>query len=196
MNTLTGVLPLALVLVVVAGLLWWLLDQGSGAAAWLVAAVLFAHGWVHLVFLLPTQHGGAEDNLLDMSASWLVGQGTSVELVRSVGAVLAAAALLTFLAAALATLGWLVRRPGGQAAWLPGVVGSTLLLGVVFAPMLLLGFLINAVWCCWWHAGHRTPRRHRRARPRPAPADYRTTGRTTRRGPQPGRATRRHRPAA
>jgi hypothetical protein len=148
MKELTGILPLAAVLVVVSGLVWWLLDRGSGAGPWLVAAILFAHGWVHLVFLLPSTGGGAggtaADNPFDMDRSWLITRGTDGRLVHSVGVALAVITFLAFAAAALAVLGWLV--PDGWWAGLVtlGVVGSTVLLVMFFAPTLVLGFVINA----------------------------------------------------
>lgn len=142
------ILPLAAVLLVVAALVWWLLDRGSAVGPWLVAAILFAHGWVHLVFLLPVTGGdsagsGAE-NPFDMDRSWLIERGVDRRLVHSVGVVLAVVTFLAFAAAALAVSGWLI--PGGW--WISlaatGVVGSTVLLVSFFAPTLVLGFVINA----------------------------------------------------
>ncbi len=148
MRGLPGILPLAAVLLVVAALVWWLLDRGSAVGPWLVAAILFAHGWVHLVFLLPVTGDASSDtgaeNPFDMERSWLITSGADRQLVRSVGAVLAVVTFLAFAAAAVAVLGWLV--PGG---WWPGLavtgaVGSTTLLVLFFAPTLVLGFVINA----------------------------------------------------
>ncbi len=148
MKGLTSVLPLAAVLLVVIAFVWWLLDRGSAVGPWLVAAILFAHGWVHLVFLLPISGGDSPDagadNPFDMDRSWLIARCADSRLVHSVGAVLAVVTFLAFAAAALAVLGWLI--PGG---WWPGlaatgVVGSTMLLVFFFAPTLVLGFVINA----------------------------------------------------
>jgi hypothetical protein len=145
---LTGVLPLAAVLLVVAALVWWLLDHGSALGPWLVAAILFAHGWVHLLFLLPvtgrdSADGGAK-NPFDMDRSWLIGRGADSRLVHSVGVVLAVVTFVAFAAAALAVLGWLI--PGGWWTGLlaTGVAASTVLLVVFFAPTLVLGFVIDA----------------------------------------------------
>jgi hypothetical protein len=148
MKGLTGILPLAAVLLVVAALIWWLLDRGSGVAPWLIAAILFAHGWVHLVFLLPvTERDSADigaENPFDMDRSWLMERGADSRIVRSVGVVLAVVTFVAFAAAALAVLGWLI--PGGWWTGLvaTGVVGSTMLLVLFFAPTLVLGFVINA----------------------------------------------------
>lgn len=148
MKGLTGILPLAAVLLVVGGLVWWLLDRGSAVGPWLVAAILFAHGWVHLVFLLPvTGRDSAEtggENPFDMDRSWLIERGADRQVVHSVGVVLAVVTFIAFAAAALAVLGWLI--PGGWWTGLvaTGAVGSTMLLVLFFAPTLVLGFVINA----------------------------------------------------
>jgi hypothetical protein len=147
-----GLLPLAAALVVVGGLAWWLLDRGSPLAPWLVAAVLVAHGWVHLVFLVPTpgrppadvDADVGADNPFDMSRSWLLARGCDRRLIRLSGAALALVTCVAFAASALAVLGWLLPAAwwGGLAT--VGVVGSTVLLVLFFAPALVLGFLINA----------------------------------------------------
>lgn len=147
-NTLTGLLPLAAMLLVVGGLVWWLLDLGSAVGPWLVAAILFAHGWVHIVFLLPaagrgSANGGA-DNPFDLDRSWLIKRGADSRLVHSWGAVLAVITFVAFAAAALAVVGWLVPDAWWTGLVYTGVVGSTMLLVLSFAPTLVLGFVINA----------------------------------------------------
>ncbi|MGV9666319.1 hypothetical protein ACWDUL_36190 [Nocardia niigatensis] len=145
MKTVTGLLPLAVVLLVAVVLVWWLLDRGSAMGAWLVAAILFAHGWVHLVFLLRIPaRGSAADNPFDMDRSWLIGRGVDSRLVHSVGAVLAVVTFAALAAAALAVLGWLVPDAWWSGLTVAGVVGSTTLLVLFFAPTLMLGFVINA----------------------------------------------------
>jgi hypothetical protein len=148
MKTLTSLMPLAALLVVVGGLVWWLLERGSAAGPWLVAAILFAHGWVHLVFLLPApEHRPGDegaDNPFDMDRSWLIERGIGTDPIHRVGTAVAILTFLTLAAAALAVLGWLV--PAGW--WIGlvtiGVIGSTVLLVLFFAPTLVLGFIINA----------------------------------------------------
>jgi hypothetical protein len=148
MKSLTGLLPLAGVLLVVGTLVWWLLDRGSAAGPWLVAGILFAHGWVHVVFLLPAaQRGSAAtgaDNPFNMDRSWLIERGVDSRLVHSVGAMLAVVTFVAFTAAALAVLGWLIPDAWWGGLVLGGVMGSTLLLVLFFAPTLVLGFVINA----------------------------------------------------
>ena len=147
-RALTALLPLVVVLVAVGALVWWLLDRGSAAAPWLVAAILFAHGWVHLVFLLPATERRKEDedggNPFDMDRSWLVERGVDNRPLRRVGVVLAAVTFVTLAAAGLAVLGWLVPTGWWISLVTAGVIGSTALLVLFFAPALVLGFAINA----------------------------------------------------
>ena len=147
-KTLTSLLPLAVVLLVVGGLVWWLLDRGSPVGPWLVAAILFGHGWVHIVFLLPATERSSADtgaaNPFDLDSSWLIERGADGRLVHSVGAVLAIITFLAFAAAALAVVGWLVPGAWWTGLVFAGVVGSTMLLVLAVAPTLVLGFVINA----------------------------------------------------
>jgi hypothetical protein len=148
MKTVRALVPLAVVLVVVGALLWWLLDRGSAAGPWLVAAILCAHGWVHLVFLLPasaaTSSDRAVDNPFDLDRSWLISRGASRRLVRSVGTALAILTFVAFAAAGLAVLGWLLPAGWWDGLVAAGVVASTALLVLSYAATLVLGFVINA----------------------------------------------------
>ena len=148
MKTVTGLLPITIGVVLVGVLTWYLLQRGMTVGTWLLAAVLFGHGWVHLVFAFPSpapeERTGGMDYPFDMSQSWLIGRGLEEGTVRSVGLVLMALTFLGFTLAALSTLGWLV--PGG---WWPGlVIGSalvsTVMLVLFYSPSLVLGFVINA----------------------------------------------------
>jgi hypothetical protein len=145
---LTSILPLAAVLLVVVGLVGWLLDRGSAAAPWLIAAILFAHGWVHLAFLIPATGADSADadaeNPFGMDRSWLIERGVDNRLLHSVGAVLAVVTFFAFAAAALAALGWLIAGGWWTGLVIAGVAGSTMLLVLFFAPTLMLGFAINA----------------------------------------------------
>lgn len=148
MKALTGLLPLAVVLLIVGAVLWWLLDRGSSAGPWLVAAILFAHGWVHLVFLLPVAEGGSAEtgagNPFDRDHSWLVGRGVHRRFVHSVSGVLAVVTFGALAAAALAVVGWLVPEVWWTGLVVAGVAGSTTLLVMFCTPTLVLGFVINA----------------------------------------------------
>ena len=148
MKGLTGVLPLAAVLLAVGALVWWLLDRGSAVGPWLVAAILFAHGWVHLVFLLPTTPrdtaGTDAENPFDLDRSWLIRRGVDSRLVHSVGVVLAVVAFVACAAAALAVLGWLIPGAWWTGLVVTGAVASTIVLVLFFAPTLVLGLVIDA----------------------------------------------------
>jgi hypothetical protein len=155
MKTVTELLPLAIGVAAIGAVTWFLLDRNVGVGRWLLAALLFAHGWVHVMFVFPQPEGaaataGGTQWPFDMGSSWLIsGAGIDAGLVRSVGVVLMAGVAVAFLLAALATVGLLV--PGG---WWGGLVigsavGSALVLTLFFSPTLLLGFAIDAV-LVWW----------------------------------------------
>jgi hypothetical protein len=152
MKTVTELAPLAIGIAVVGGITWWLLDRNVGLGRWLLAALLFAHGWVHMLFAFPAPQASTGDGTtwpFDMGRSWLIsGAGLDAGLVRAVGVVLMVVVLASFLLSALSTLGFVV-----PAGWWAGLVvgsavGSSILLGLFFSPTLLLGFAINValVW--------------------------------------------------
>jgi hypothetical protein len=152
MRTVTELAPLAIGIAVVGGITWWLLDRNVGLGRWLLAALLFAHGWVHLMFAFPAPQRSTGDGPswpFDMGRSWLIsGAGLDAGLVRAVGIVLMVVVLASFLLSALSTLGFVV-----PAGWWAGLivgsaVGSSLQLGMFFSPTLVLGFAINLalVW--------------------------------------------------
>jgi hypothetical protein len=58
--------------------------------------------------------------------------------------VLAVVTFVAFAAAALAVVGWLIPNAWWTGLVFTGVVGSTLLLVLLFAPTLVFGFVINA----------------------------------------------------
>ena len=146
--------PLAIVAVMVGALTLWLLETNPGVGRWVLAAILFGHGWVHVMFLFPRpappETGKpTTDWPFDLRASWLAarvgpGHGTFVALGRG----LVVVTFVLFILAALATVGIMV-----PAAWWQGLVvasslASLTMLVVWFAPMLLLGILIDValIW--------------------------------------------------
>ncbi len=150
MSIVRELLPAAVGVAVAAAVTFLALDRGWAVGPWLLGLLLFAHGWVHLVWLFPgpdaTQRGsGATRYPFAMSDSWCIERlGLDASLVRALGTVLITLTVVAFALAALATVGWLV--PAGW--WGPLVLTaaglSTLLLLVFYAPLLLLGFAINA----------------------------------------------------
>ena len=147
-------LPLAIVVLVVGAVTLWLLGDNPSIGQWVLAALLFAHGWVHMMFVFPRPDPAqakpdAAPWPFDLSTSWLITRGglpeaAVVGLSRALIVVTFAVSLL----AALATLGWLV-----PAGWWVGLViaaagGSALLLLLCFSPTLIIGLAIDAalVW--------------------------------------------------
>ena len=151
--------PLAVVAVVVGAVMLWLLDSNPSVGRWVLAAILFGHGWVHLMFLFPRpapSDGGkpatgkpAMDWPFDLRASWIATRtGSGPGAFVAVGRVLVLVTFVLSTLAALATAGILV-----PAAWWQGLVvasslASLAMLVVWFAPTLLLGILIDIalVW--------------------------------------------------
>ncbi len=151
LKTITGLLPWALVLIVFAGITWFLLERNIALGRWLFGAFLVGHGFVHLMFLIPQQERAAAtangvEYPFDMGRSWLVGGGAvDVGLARIIGTVLAVVVALGYMLAGLSTAGLLVPTD----LWPGLVVGSTaasvLLLALFYGPGLLLGFGIDVV---------------------------------------------------
>lgn len=150
MKAMFDLLPIGIGVALISVLTWFLLDRDIGAGKWLLAGLLLAHGWVHVMFVFPapeaaTATAGGLAYPFDMTRSWLTTNlGLDAGMVRSVGIVLMVATFATFLLAALATVGWIV-----PAAWWAGLVfaaatASTLMLILFFSPALLIGFAINA----------------------------------------------------
>ncbi len=112
-----------------------------------LAVFLAAHALIHVSYLTPAppQTAGGPAWPFQADHSWLITRfGLDPTLVRSLAVVLVAATIAAFLAAGLATLGWL------SAAWWPGLVvlGAALsltTLTVFFHPWLLLGIAIDVV---------------------------------------------------
>ena len=154
MKAILDLLPIGIGVALVGALAWFLLDRDIGVGKWLLAALLLAHGWVHVMFVFPAPEAapataGGLAYPFDMTRSWLIGSaGVDAGLVRSVGIALMMATLATFALAALATVGWLVPAGWWTGLVLGGAAASTLMLILFFSPALLLGFGINAA--LWW----------------------------------------------
>jgi hypothetical protein len=146
-KTVTELAPLAIGIAVIGVITWWLLDRNPGVGKWLLAGLLVAHGWVHVMFAFPGPEPSSADGLawpFDMGRSWLIsGAGMDAGVVRTVGLVLMVAVLVSFVLSALSTLGFLVPAGWWAGLLIGSAVGSTILLGMFFSPTLLLGFAIN-----------------------------------------------------
>jgi hypothetical protein len=154
MKTVTELLPLAIGVAVAGVVTWFLLGRNLAAGRWLLAGLLFAHGWVHLMFVFPQPEparatAGGTAWPFDMSRSWLIsGAGLDVSLVRTVGIVLMAVVFVGFVLGALSTVGLLVPAGWWSGLVVGAAVGSFLLLALFFSPTLLLGLAIDLalVW--------------------------------------------------
>jgi hypothetical protein len=147
-RTLREIGPLGAVTVVAGAAVLWLLGANPSAGRWLLAALLFAHGWVHVMFLFPkparTEDATATAWPFDLGTTWLARHaGTARGAVVAAGRVLVVATFLASLLAALATAGILVPAGGWPSLVLASAVASAVLLLMAFHPNLLLGFLID-----------------------------------------------------
>lgn len=149
MSVIRDLLPIGLVVALVSGLTWLLLDHGMGLGRWMLAGLLLFHGWVHVLFALPTPEPSASSASgsgwpFDLGQSWLIANaGLDPTIVRHAGLIMVAAAAIAFVLAALSTVGVVVPTE----AW-PGLLAasagiSIVMLCVFFAPALLLGFAID-----------------------------------------------------
>jgi hypothetical protein len=142
--------PLALVVALAALVVWLLLVNDVGLGPWLLALLVFAHGWVHLMFVFPKPESpntgvGGTAYPFDFERSWLIRrQVLEAGLVRRVGLAVVTVTFVLGLLAALATVGLLLPADW----WAPLMVGaalaSTLTLVLFYSPALILGFAIDA----------------------------------------------------
>jgi hypothetical protein len=151
MKPILDLLPIGIGVALLAAVTWFLLDRDIGAGRWLLAALLFAHGWVHVMFVFPAPEAapasaGGLAYPFDMARSWLItNAGLDTGMIRTIGVVVVAVTFAAFLLAALSTMGWLVPTGWWDGLLLGAAASSTLLLALFFSPALLLGFAINAV---------------------------------------------------
>jgi hypothetical protein len=149
MRTVRELAPLGIVLAFVGTGTWYLLEQGVGAGAWLLAGLLVAHGFIHVMFLVPTPAaaGGTARGPswpFDLDRSWLVrSHAVDRTLVRTLGTLLIGWTCSAALLAASATVGVVV-----PVSWWPTLVlataaASTLLLALDWSPGLSLGLAID-----------------------------------------------------
>ncbi len=146
MRTLPGLLPFAIGIAVTGLATWFLLKQNVALGRWLLAALLVAHGWVHVMFVFPrpTPSAGGSDWPFDLTRSWLVtGTGLDVGVLRTIGIALMAIVVVGFVIAALSIVGLLF-----PAGWWGGLLvvsaaASFLMLGLFFSPQLALGLAID-----------------------------------------------------
>ena len=147
MRGLLGILPWAIVLAIAGAAIWLLLGRNPEIGAWVLAAVLLAHGLVHALYLVPSPDPPADGRgprwPFDLGRSWLVALAGG-RRGRRIAIALVAVVVGTSALAALATAGILP-----AAAWPALVAGaaaaSLALLLLAFDPQLVLGLGIDVV---------------------------------------------------
>ena len=146
MKTVAQLAPLAVVVAIVSGITWILLDREVALGPWLLAALLLAHGGLHLALVVPRPSWATAGGMpwpFQVEDSWLVGSvGLDAGVVRGIGITIMAIVVGDFVLAALSTLGIVV-----PTAWWPALVGGSaamsLLIGLFFSPSLLVGTAID-----------------------------------------------------
>lgn len=142
--------PLAIAVAVIAIAVWLMLVNDIALGPWLLALLVFAHGWVHLMFVFPKPERGADyagvsEYPFDFGRSWLIRRaGLEPGLVRTIGLVAMGVTFALSLLAALATVGLVVPADWWGALMIATAVASTVTLILFFSPALILGFAINA----------------------------------------------------
>jgi hypothetical protein len=147
-KTMAGILPWAVVLVLIGGAVWWLLSREMAAGRWLLAALLIGHGVVHVLFAVPAPAapGGGAEWPFNMSQSWAItGAGLDANMVRIVGVALITVVVVGFSLAALSTVGIIVPSGWWQPIVAVSAVTSAILLVLFFEPQLVLGLGMDAV---------------------------------------------------
>ena len=143
--------PLAIAVAVIALVVWLLLVNDVGLGPWLLALLVFAHGWVHVMFVFPKPEGqgnysGVSEYPFDFGRSWLIRrQGLDAGLVRTIGLVAMGATFVLSLLAALATVGIIIPTDWWAGLMLAAAAASTITLVLFYSPALVLGFAINAL---------------------------------------------------
>jgi hypothetical protein len=148
-KTLVPLLLLAVVVGVLGVATWYLLANDNAIGSWLLAGSLFAHGWVHLMFVFPRPQPAAAAATgppypFDFGRSWLIG-GLRLDggLVRTIGLAVMAWTFVTLALAALATVGILMPASWWAGLVVAGALGSALLLALFASPSFLLGLGID-----------------------------------------------------
>ena len=143
--------PLAVVVAAITIVVGLMLVNDIALGPWLLASFVFAHGWVHLMFVFPKPESpnagpGGTSYPFDFGRSWLITrQGLDPGLVSRIGLALMAITFGLSLLAALATVGIVI-----PVAWWAGLMvatalASTVTLVLFYSPALILGFAINGL---------------------------------------------------
>jgi hypothetical protein len=149
LRDISKLLPLAVVLAIFGVAIVWMLQREMALGTWLLAAFLFGHGLVHIMFVTPppaTPDSPAADFAFDPARSWLVTSGAlSVSAVRAIVLGLVAVAVVGYGLTALATVGLIVPATWWTALLIVTTAASALLMIVALMPGLALGVAIDLV---------------------------------------------------
>ena len=143
--------PLAIGVAVIALAVWLMLINDIALGPWLLAVLVIAHGWVHLMFVFPKPKSPNGDFSgsgypFDFARSWLLTrQGLELRLVSRIGIVLMVVTFGLSVLAALATAGVIVPTDWWAGLMVATAASSTLMLALFYSPSLILGFAINAL---------------------------------------------------
>ncbi len=142
--------PLAIALAVIALAAWLMLINDVALGPWLLALLVLAHGWVHLMFVFPkpergSTYAGTSEYPFDFARSWLISRGgLDADLVRIIGLAVMTGTFVLALLAALATVDLLIPTDWWAGLMVAAAVASSITLGLFFSPALILGFGTNA----------------------------------------------------
>ena len=143
--------PLAVAIAVIAVVVWLLLINDVWLGPWLLALLVFAHGWVHLMFVFPKPDSpnatlGGSEYPFDFERSWLIRRaGLSAGSVRTIGLAVMVVTFVASLLAALACVAVIVPAGWWAPLMLAAAVASSVTLALFFSPALVLGFAIDAL---------------------------------------------------
>ncbi len=150
-QTIASMLPFAIIVAALGAGVWYLLSREMAAGVWLLAALLVAHGLIHLLFFVPqpAATAGGPEWPFDMARSWAVtGAGVDLGVVRAIGVALIAVVVVGFVTAGLATAGIVVPPDWWRAAVVASAAASIVALALFFNPQLVLGLAIDASLIC------------------------------------------------
>jgi hypothetical protein len=156
---------LAVVVGLAGAVTLYLLGANPSLGRWLLAALLLAHGWVHLMFVFPKPPPPRNAAMatamawpFDLGSSWLIWRAQLPSgVVHTIGRALVGIVFVSFLLAAGATAGVLVPAAWWAGLVLAGAASSALLLGIAFSSTLLLGLAIDIAVAWLAIAGPWTP---------------------------------------
>jgi hypothetical protein len=147
MSQLIKLAPLAVALVIFAGVAAYLVQRDIALGQWLIAAFLLGHGLIHVMFATPppTEPGSpAAEFAFDSNRSWLVTTRlVDVGVVRVLVMALVATTVAGYALAAMSTVGLGVSSDLWPALVVGATVASLGLMVIGLMPALALGIAVD-----------------------------------------------------